>query len=164
MAAPPHCSGWIPAVRDFIPTTPVLPGIAIALMLVGASSCSGQKSSGEHSNVSGTERILGVIDIPLRDATVKRAVTAGGWALAESGVQSVSIYVDQQFVTLATLGFSRPDVGKKFYDFPNPATSGWGAYVDLSSFANGDHQMKIQVKTKAGHVSDLPPAPFRIQK
>ena len=61
------------------------------------------------------------------------------------------------------MGVNRPDIVKAFPTFPNTATSGWNAVIDLSPFPEGDHQMVMQVQTKAGNVHDLPAIPFKIQ-
>lgn len=138
-------------------------GIAIFLLLLGAPSCGktgGYKSQGTQK--SALEPILGSVDIPPRGATLSGTLTAGGWALAESGVDRVAIYFDKQFMTFATLDGNRPDIAKAFGSFPNAASSGWGAVIDLSQMIEGDHEMLMQVKSKAGHVHDFPPVPFKI--
>jgi hypothetical protein len=94
---------------------------------------------------------------------VKDTVAAGGWAVAETGVQRVALYIDQQFVGFAALGGGRPDIAKAYPSFPDAGRSGWNVVIDLSRFTEGDHQIIMQVKTKAGNVHDFPAVPFKIQ-
>lgn len=133
--------------------------IAIGMLLVG-SSCG---RMGSHTG-SALEPVLGSVDIPKRGATFKDTMTTGGWAVAESGVDRIAIYVDKQFMTFASLDGKRPDIAKMFAKFPNAGDSGWGAIVDLSSLIEGDHEMLMQVKTKSGNIHDFPPVPFKIAR
>jgi len=134
----------------------------LILALVLTSSCS--RSAGFKSGQkSALEPIVGAVDTPARGATLSGAPAFGGWALAESGVDRVAIYIDKEFITFATLGGSRPDIAKSnFASFPNAANCGWGAVVDLSQIVEGEHELVMQVKSKAGHVHDFPPVPIKI--
>jgi hypothetical protein len=111
------------------------------------------------------EPILGTIDVPARGATVRGSMKINGWAVAKSGVDSVGIYIDRQFISYTRLGLGRPDVGKVFPMFPGSSTSGWDTVVDFSPMPEGDHVIQLQVTSKAGHVHDvLPPVPFKVAK
>jgi hypothetical protein len=138
-----------------------LPGILVALLIGGVSSCG--KPARQPTEKSSLEPALGAVDVPARDGTLKHgSVSVGGWAVAESTVQRVALYVDRQFVGYGTMGVNRPDIVKAFPNFPNTATSGWNAVIDLSPFPEGDHQMVMQIETKAGNVHDLPAVPFKV--
>jgi len=133
-------------------------GIAMVLAL-SVLSC---------NNIIGKRRsslapILGSLDVPTRGGTLQGStVIIGGWALAEDGVERVAIYVDKEFVTIASLGGDRPDIAKAFPAFANAGKSGWNIAVDFSSMSDGDHEMVMQVKSKGGNVHDFPPVPFKI--
>ena len=138
-----------------------LPGILGALLIGGIVSCSRPRQPTEKSSL---EPILGAVDVPARDGTLKRGpAPVGGWAIAESSVRRVALYVDKQFVGYGTMGGNRPDIVKAYPAFPNTATSGWNGVIDLSPFPEGDHQLVMQVETKAGNVHDLPLVPFKVQ-
>ncbi len=137
--------------------------IAVAALLLAPSCKKGTGVTGS-SQKSALEPILGSVDIPRRGSTLSGTLTAGGWALAESGVDRVAIYIDKQFITFATLDGNRPDIAKAFPGFPNAATSGWGVVMDLSQLAEGDHELLLQVKSKAGHIHDFPTVPFKIAR
>jgi len=132
----------------------------VTVCLLSGLSCRGGVVGQRHSTL---EPFLGSVDVPKRGSALQGpTVIAGGWALAEDGVQRVEIYIDKQFVTYATLGGDRPDIAKLFPSFPNPGKSGWNAVVDVSSLTNGDHELVAQIKSKAGNVHELPPTPFRV--
>lgn len=111
------------------------------------------------------EPILGTIDFPARGATVKGAMKVSGWALAKSGVESVGIFIDRQFICYAQFGSGRPDVARAFPMFPSGTNSGWNTVIDFSPMLEGDHIIQLQITTKAGHVHDVvPPVPFKVAK
>ena len=143
-----------------LPACGVLISIAIVLLLI--PSCKKGVGPGGSTQKSALEPILGSVDIPRRGASLTGTLTAGGWALAESGVDRVAIYIDKQFITFATLDGNRPDIVKAFPGFPNAANSGWGVVIDLSQLVEGDHELLMQVKSKAGHIHDFPTVPFKI--
>lgn len=143
--------------------TPHVPGIVVMTALLIGMSCSRREPPRQPTEKSTLEPILGAIDAPASGSVAKQTLTAGGWAVAESGVQKVVLYIDRQFVAYASIGGQRPDIAKAYSSFPNAATSGWGAIIDLSPFAEGDHQIVLQVKTKDGNTHDSPPVTFKIQ-
>jgi len=137
----------------------ILSMLSIAMVLLLSASC---------NNIIGKRRsslapILGSLDVPKRGGTLPGSkVIIGGWALAEGGVERVAIYVDKEFLTMASLGGDRPDIAKAFPSFANAGKSGWNVAVDLSPMPDGDHEMMMQVKSKGGNVHDFPPVPFKI--
>ena len=110
------------------------------------------------------EPILGVVDVPARGGSVKGSTRINGWALAKSGVETVGIYIDRQFISYATVGEGRPDVAKAYPMFPGGATSGWYTVIDFATMLEGDHLIQLQVTTKAGNIQDLPTIPFKVLK
>ena len=131
-----------------------------AALLLGYAC--GRPAGSKRAQKSGLEPILGSVDIPRPGSTLRATITSGGWALAESGVERVAIYIDKQFLVYATLDGSRPDIAKAFPAFPNAAHAGWGAVIDLSQMTAGNHELTVQVKTKAGNIHDFPPVPFKV--
>src|ERR1039458_4426931 len=56
------------------------------------------------------EPVLGSLDSPVRGGTVRGSMLVGGWAIAESGVKWIAIYIDRQFVVFATVDGRRDDI------------------------------------------------------
>ncbi|TDT52020.1 Ig-like domain-containing protein [Fonticella tunisiensis] len=84
------------------------------------------------------------IDSPQSEETVYRSVYIGGWALSDSGVKEVNIYVDGQKVGQAAIGGSRPDVDKAYPGYIGGANSGYGYNLDLNTISGGRHQITVQ--------------------
>jgi hypothetical protein len=109
------------------------------------------------------EPILGALDAPTPGATLRETGVVGGWAVGESGVKRVAIYLDGQFASFAALEGKRPDIEKLYSKhFPNAETSGWTAVLDVTKMADGDHQMVAQVKTNKGGVREFGPVTFKV--
>ena len=75
---------------------------------------------------------FGVMDEPRSGETLHGAAQVRGWALSESGIAQVRIYVDRNYVASATLGADRPDVVKAFPAFASHPDAGWAAVIDTS--------------------------------
>jgi len=86
--------------------------IPVALLALCVGGCSGDGKPKRQ-----TERNLptiGFIDYPAAQATVGPMFVVAGWALDDSGVERVRIYLDDELVTTVTLTVMRPDVEKQF--------------------------------------------------
>jgi hypothetical protein len=121
-----------------------------------------------YSNDSGQkgpalEPILGALDLPARGSKLRETGIVGGWAVAESGVKRIAIYIDRQFVRFANIDGKRPDIAKLFgKEFPGAEMSGWTFMLDVSKMADGDHEMVAQVETNRGAVREFGPVPFQV--
>jgi len=144
----------------------IVRGISLAAFLAfgpGASvGCRPCSQNGEPAGVL-LEPILGSLDAPARGSTLRETGVVGGWAVAESGVRRIAIYLDGQFISFAALDGKRPDIAKLYTKtFPNAETSGWTAVLDVSKMADGEHQMVAQVKTNKGGIREFGPVPFQV--
>src|SRR5947209_17099517 len=83
---------------------PVVAGIALLL-----AGCADEKPRASLARLP-----FGSMDTPRNGDTIRGPTLIGGWALAESGIDSVTIYVDRNLAAFASLGINRPDVQKAF--------------------------------------------------
>jgi N-acetylmuramoyl-L-alanine amidase len=67
-----------------------------------------------------------------------------GWALNASGVKSVKVYVDNNYVGDASLGKSRPDVNSALPGYPNGNNSGYTFNLSINSLNEGTHTIKLE--------------------
>jgi beta-N-acetylglucosaminidase len=67
-----------------------------------------------------------------------------GWALNESGVKEVKVYVDDKYVSNTTYGFERKDVDRIYYGYKNGVNSGFIADLDTSLLRNGMHKVTFE--------------------
>ena len=144
----------------------IVRGISLAAMLAfGPGASVGCRPCSQNGGPAGVvlEPILGALDAPVRGSTLRETGVVGGWAVAESGVKRIAIYLDGQFVSFAALDGKRPDIAKLYTKtFPDAETSGWTAVLDVSKMADGEHQMVAQVKTNKGGVREFGPLPFKV--
>ncbi|MGL5244655.1 MAG: Ig-like domain-containing protein, partial [Sarcina sp.] len=71
-----------------------------------------------------------------------RELKIAGWALNDSGIKKVKIYVDDTYVGNANLGAHRPDVNRIFKNYVNGEYSGFTAKFDIRNFTPGYHNIK----------------------
>jgi len=98
---------------------------------------------------------VGYLDTPKPGETIRGIYRIAGWALSESGIRDVSIFVDRNFVGMATLGQSRPDLPAHFSMFPNPEYGGFEYQWDTTSVSPGPHELTAQARTNNGATRDL---------
>jgi hypothetical protein len=131
-----------------------------AILFVGLgfflSSCSEQRKSealpfgGVNAPVSG-QRITGKLDV-------------SGWALSETGIESVSIYVDRSFVSSCSTGLPRPDVAKVYPSFGGSDVAGWAIELDSTKLSPNWHELTVQAKSKGGLTRDLASIPILVAR
>ena len=98
---------------------------------------------------------FGVVDGPKSGAAVGREVEVSGWALDDTGVVEVRIYVDARYKMSAPLKIKRPDVTKVYPKYPVPDDMhGWWEVVDLGETA-GTHQILAQAIDSNGATRDI---------
>jgi hypothetical protein len=102
---------------------------------------------------------FGYVDIPSNGKTVGRMVHVGGWAMDDSAVAAIRIYVDDALKGVTDVGLSRPDVSKAFPKYVHGSADavdrhGWQAAVDLGDQA-GPHTIRVQAFDDEGASRDL---------
>jgi hypothetical protein len=107
----------------------------------------------------GKEAIAGSLDAPARGSTMKEKGIVGGWAVADSGVKRVGIYMDRQLLQYTAPDVKREDIVKIF---PKAGNSGWTVMVDVSRVADGNHEIVAKVESNQGNVREFGPVPFQV--
>jgi hypothetical protein len=93
------------------------------------------------------------VDSTTRLTSPSKVCRKGGWAIDDTAVSSVDIYIDGVLAGNATYGENRSDVGK---DFPHaPSAIGYTSLLDTSQYGNGAHTIEIRVLDSAGHLAIL---------
>jgi len=97
---------------------------------------------------------VGFIERPLDGQTVYGMVSVEGWALANSDISSVDLYVDDQFQHSTDATIARADIVQA-----NPGwatqTPGFRTSFTASRFSNGAHTIHVVVTTGDGHVWEI---------
>lgn len=91
-----------------------------------------------------------VCDAPEPDQAAGGVFEIRGWALAQSGVASVQVQVDDQPAAVATYGVSRPDVKREQFGWRNSASSGFVFPWDTRTLSAGRHHVKIRAFSRLG--------------
>src|ERR1022692_4183582 len=84
----------------------IVRGLSLAAILAfGPGASVGCRPCTQNGGPAGVilEPILGALDAPARGNTLRGTGIVGGWAVAESRVKRIAIYVDGQFVSFAPL-------------------------------------------------------------
>jgi len=85
-----------------------------------------------------TDPPFGSFETPIHGSTAASSIPVSGWALDESGIDSVKIYREQgnSLVYIGDAVFvegARPDVAQLYPVYPNNTRAGWG-YMMLTNF------------------------------
>ena len=114
-----------------------------------------------HIAVSDIMTPLAVVEQPLANSQIAGKVNVSGWALDDTAVSSVDVYVDGVLAGNAMYGGNRSDVGN---DFPHAPTGiGYGFLLDTSQYGNGAHTIEVRVLDSSGNLAVLPHVPVTIQ-
>lgn len=98
---------------------------------------------------------FGSLDIPRNGETVHGRTLIRGWALDESGIQSVAIYFDRKLAAFAILDIDRPDVQQVFPTMPGVAHCGYQFEFVATGIQPGIHELLVQARSKQGATRDL---------
>ena len=83
------------------------------------------------------------IDYP-QNSAIKNELTVRGWALNDSGVKNVGIFIDGKWVKNANYGSSRPDVNKVFPGYSNGSNSGYTTTtINVANIKPGKHKLMV---------------------
>ena len=113
--------------------------------------------------VGGDEPPFGEFDTPQDNSTVSGGIPVTGWALDDSGVESVKIYRGQadNLIYIGDAVFvegARPDVATTYPDYPNQTKAGWG-YMMLTNFlpngGNGTYTLWAKATDGGGRETTL---------
>lgn len=77
-------------------------------------------------------------------------LTVRGWALADSGIQEVKVYVNNVLKGNAVYGSNRPDVNRVFPGYNVGDNSGYNLTVNIGNLNSGIHKVKVVAIAKDG--------------
>ncbi len=104
---------------------------------------------------------IGTVDTPAPNTQLSGTASVAGWALDDSAVSRVDVYVDGVLAGTATYGGSRPDVAN---DWPHaPAGVGFTFSLNTGAYANGAHVIEVRAVDTSNNVAILPDIPVTIQ-
>ena len=106
--------------------------IALLVLLPAIAGCDGKAKP--QRQPAKNPPTIGFVDAPADQATVGPSFTVAGWALDESAVDRVRVYLDDELVANVPLSVMRPDVEQAFrVSFGIGTPHGFTAAVDAGS-------------------------------
>ena len=84
-----------------------------------------------------------------------------GWALDDDGVEGIDILVDGVVDGRANYGRTRPQVTKKYPNYPDSQHPGWVYQLDTTHYLNGLHTITARVLSETGELVNLKPLKFQ---
>jgi hypothetical protein len=122
---------------------------AIALVLASFASC------GKNPIDPANELPFGNLDVPKPGETLPSAkVSVAGWALDDSAVAHVRVFIDGRFKGVTTLAVPRPDVVQAYPRYGSRGNvCGWTLVVDVGT--PGPHKILAQAVDDFGATRDL---------
>nr|WP_279232055.1 N-acetylmuramoyl-L-alanine amidase [Clostridium sp. HBUAS56017] len=97
----------------------------------------------------------GEITSPLQFSKIPgNTMKVTGWAVADSGVKEVKIYVDGEFKSTVVPNKTTTDIGKTYSNYPNASTSGYEANVDISNVSAGNKVIIARIVANDGSIKD----------
>jgi hypothetical protein len=139
----------IPTITAYYSRMRAWSALAVVALL---TSCGGHDNSPTQS--ASAKLPIGFLDAPKNEDAVRGMTTVSGWALSETGIRDVTIYVDRVFVGNAQLQVSRPDLAR-FSLFPEPDKGGFEYGWDSTTIPPGRHEIVAQARAKDGAVRDV---------
>ena len=126
--------------------------LAILTVVALSVACSGALNAPDPRN----ELPFGVVDLPKAGSTVSRSTFVSGWAMDDSRVRAVRVYIDGKYVTEARMGLvPRPDVSKTYPKYAHRSDAhGWGVQVDFGNLT-GAHVVLAQAVDDRNATRDL---------
>ena len=98
---------------------------------------------------------FGIVESPHSGETVGRVVDVMGWAVDDSAVRIVHIYVDGTYQASAHLTIGRADVAKQYPRYGSPGDiHGWHTLADLGE-KPGVHEIIVQAVDDRGATRDI---------
>jgi N-acetylmuramoyl-L-alanine amidase len=84
------------------------------------------------------------IDTPTNLATVNsQELKVNGWALNESGIKKISVYIDDVFIKDINDRVLRPDIKSSFPLYPESNNAGYDTNIDISKLSIGNHKLTV---------------------
>ncbi|WP_160674321.1 N-acetylmuramoyl-L-alanine amidase [Clostridium sp. C8-1-8] len=81
-------------------------------------------------------------------------VNLGGWAVNYSGVRSAKVYLDNNYLGDANIGFSRPDVKAAYPKYYQAESSGFNYTLNMQDKSSGIHNLKVVAIGNDGTVKE----------
>lgn len=136
-------------------------GIGMLALLLAAGGC--REEARPKRQVGSNPGSMGFIDAPKPEAIVGPIFSVAGWAIDESAVELVRVYIDDAIVATAPITVMRPDVDQAFAARTQVGTPhGFSVVVDAGTRA-GFHTLRVEALDRRGALTQIGTANIRIE-
>lgn len=90
------------------------------------------------------------IDSPISNTNISSELNIRGWALDNSGIESVKAYIDNKYVKELKIGINRPDVNDIYPGYLEGINSGFEDIIDMNNYTDGEYTLTIKVMGNSG--------------
>lgn len=104
----------------------------------------GTKSSATRSIYIQKKQQHMMIDSPKENSSNEGKFKVQGWAINDSGMSKIKVYVDDKYQKDATKGIKREDVDKAYPGYRDGANSGYSSELDFTKVKPGKHKIKVE--------------------
>jgi hypothetical protein len=99
-------------------------------------------------------RIELAIEEPVDGSTTAGVSNIRGWAIGDSNIMSVGLYIDGDYIADIPHGGTREDVGNAFPTHPSSIESGYSMAVAWGLFSPGQHDIRIRATDFLGRSAE----------
>lgn len=94
------------------------------------------------------------LEEPVNQSGASGVSNIRGWAVAQSGISKLELFVNGDYVSDIPYGGERVDVGAAFPDIVNAEQSGFGQTFNYGLLGSGQHTMTVRAYTNDGGFSE----------
>ena len=96
------------------------------------------------------------LDTPTNDTVISNdKISIRGWALDESGVKEVRVYVDGKDLGTITYGTKRTDVNNVYPGYSSGDNAGFEGNIDISSIGSGSKKLVVKITANDGTTQSI---------
>jgi hypothetical protein len=103
---------------------------------------------------SGPEVFIVMLEEPVKDGVASSITNVRGWAVANTGVAKIELFVNGQYVGEIPYGGQRRDVESAFPAVPDSVNSGFGQTYNYNLLGAGRHTFTVRAYTNDGYVAE----------
>jgi len=96
--------------------------------------------------------IRSTLEEPSANQVVSGITNIRGWAVAQTGIQKIKLYLDNSFVTNIPYGGKRGDVGNSFPSYSDSTNSGYSMIFNWGGLSKGQHSIEVRSYDNAGNI------------
>lgn len=105
----------------------------------------------ELNDFSNNVKIIQNIESKGNLAILNNKINIKGWAISQTNISNILVYIDDKYVGEAKNGIIREDIYKVYPNYKNSKNSGYSIDIDVSNIKDGNHKVKVIYKGSYGY-------------